>query len=549
MSRNNTSMKGVTTYQEMNNAFSWDHYRDACDWDARKELNLAHESIARYPERDKLALLWLDEDGEEERFTFADLDRESDRFANVLSELGVEKGTRVFTHLPRIPEHYISILGTLKTGAIFGAINERYGVDGVRHRLADSRPEVILTTPYNFEKVQEASSDIDSIQTILVIDRKSEFSDDAVYYQEQMANADPEFETVRTEPKDPALLYYTSGTTGPAKGVVHGHRFTLTNVAVAEQPLTVNEDSLYWLTADPGWLTGLNSFGAWFWGVPLVVYRGEFDPKKWVSILDDYPITHLWSVPTAYRTLKENDGLFDEAEIELENLISIGEPLEAPVIKWAQDRFGVSILDTYGTSETYGTVISNFPFMETKSGSMGKPYPGIDVEIVEPGTTETISDDNLGEIVIKDFPGAFLQYWEQDKKTAEKRSDGWIHTDDLAKKDEDGYFWFQGRADDVILSAGYRIGPFDVESTLVKHEAVTEAAVVPKPDEKRGHVVKAFVVPTDGTNERNEVKADIKEYVKNQLAAHEYPREIEFVHSLPKTVTGKIRKSELKERT
>lgn len=543
-------MSDISSYDELCETFSWDNYREAYDWDGHSELNMAHEAVDRHRgDGTTEAMIWLDSDGTEERYTFREFARESDQFANAITELGIDKGSRVFTHLPRIPEHYAAMLGVLKAGAIFGSINERYGVSGVRHRLADSEANTILTTPGNLEKVQEASAELGSIENIIVVDRDGVgYNGDHVNYHDIVADADETFDTVRTSPEDPALLYYTSGTTGPAKGVVHGHSFTLGNAAFIDQPANLREDDLYWLTADPGWLTGLNMLGAWFWGVPSVIYAGEFDPETWANILDEYPIDVLWSVPTAYRMLKDRGEVFDNKQVDLRNMLSIGEPLNPPVIEWARERFGVSILDGYGTSETYGTVVSNFSFMDVKPGSMGKPYPGIGVKLVEPGTLDEVKQGETGEIAVQEFPSSFQRYWNREEKTAETIRDGWILTDDLAKEDEDGYLWFQGRADDVILSAGYRIGPFDIESILVEHRAVAEAAVVPKADEQRGNIIVAFLVASEGVSPDEELIDDIQQFVKDKLAAHEYPREIRFVDELPQTVTGKIRRTELEDR-
>jgi len=543
-------MYDVDSYEAAVSAFDWDDYRDACDWDARSELNMAHEVVDRHRYGgESLALLWIDEDGTSERITFESFARESDRFANVLTDLGVADGDRVMTHLPRIPEHYYAIVGTLKTGAIFGAINERYGVDGVEHRLADSHANVVVTTPENLEKVEQATADVDSLNTILVIDRNDVGDDgDYVDYLSVATEADTSFETVRTEPDEPALLYYTSGTTGPAKGVLHGHRFTIGNAAFLDSPADVGDDDLYWVTGDPGWLTGLNLFGATFWGVPCVVYAGEFDPVDWAEILDEHPITILWSVPTAFRMMKERDDLFDGKNLQLRNVLSVGEPLDAPVIEWGREQFGTAILDSYGTSETYGAIVSNFPYMDVKPGSMGRPHPGVDVKVCEPGTLNEVEPGEIGEIVVRKFLSSFIRYWEREEKTEAVTRDGWIFTDDLVEVDEEGYVSFQGRADDVILSSGYRIGPYDVESTLVEHEAISEAAVVPKPDPERGNLIVAFATPSSDVTPNQELATDIRESVKHRLAKHEYPHEIRFVDSLPQTVTGKIRRTELRNR-
>lgn len=541
-----------TSYEELQSTFSWDDYWDGCDWNARDELNMGHESIDRHRDErgDDLALLWVGADGSEERYTFSDLADLSDRVATALEQFGVSAGDRVFTYLPRIPEHYAVVLGTLKMGAVFGAINERYGPDGIAHRLGDSRATAVLTTPENRGTVEEACSGLDP--EILVVDRNGVGTDGADLLA-AVDDADPGYETARTTPDDPALLYYTSGTTGPAKGVLHAHRFAVANAAFIDTPAGVTEDDLYWCTADLGWLTGLNPFGAWFNGAAIVVYEGEFDAERWVDVLDRYPIDVLFTVPTAYRMLEEHEQLLDDVDLSpLRTLLSVGEPLNPSVIEWAKDRFGVPILDTYGTSETYGTVVSNYPLSgwEIKPGSMGKPYPGIDIRLVKPGTLEEVDDDEIGEIAVRaDYPSCFLEYWERPEKTDSKLTDGWVLTDDLASRDEDGYFWFEGRADDVILSAGYRIGPFDIESTLVEHDTVAEAAVVPKPDDQRGNIVKAFVVCSEGVEPTDETRDAVRAHVRNRLAAHEYPRAIEFVDELPKTVTGKIRRTELRDAT
>lgn len=540
----------VADYESVRESFSWEELRDECDWNGRDELNFAHESVDRHTGEDELAVLWVSADGNAERYTFDDLARESNQMANLFTDLGVSQGDRVFTYLPRIPEHYTTILGTLKTGAVFGSINERYGPDGIAHRLGDSGASTVVTTAANRETVGEALEEVDSLENIIVIDRSDAgVQNGDIDYDSHIADASTDFQTVRTGSEDHAFHYYTSGTTGPAKGVIHGHGFTIGNASFAKLPSGLRADDLYWCTADPGWLTGLNPFGALFWKIPIVIYEGEFDPEAWVDILDEHPISVLFSVPTAYRMLWNNQELLDGRDLNLRTLLSVGEPLNAPIVEWAKQRFGTPILDTYGTSETYGTVVSNYPFesWSVNPGSMGRPYPGIETKIVEPGTLEEVEQGDTGEIAIKSFPSTFLQYWNRPSETEETWIDDWVLTDDLAREDEDGYYWFEGRADDVIISSGYRIGPFDIESQLVEHDAVAEAAVIGAPDEKRGELVKAFVVPTRDTATTDEMKTKIQQFVREQLAAHEYPREIEFTEELPKTVTGKIRRTELRE--
>jgi acetyl-CoA synthetase len=539
----------ATDDETLREEFTWDAYWEACDRDARAEVNMGHEVLAGDVEDDDVAMYWRGTDGEEATLTFGELRRESNRFANVLEDLDVEREARLFTYLPRIPEHYAVILGTLQAGVVFGAINERYGPDGLGHRLDDSDARVAVTTPDNRETLGEATEGVDSIDHVIVVDRDGHGTDDGdLDYHELTEGASTGFEAVPTGPEDPALHYYTSGTTGPAKGVVHPHRFIVALPASIQVTGDIRAGDVYWNTADPGWLTGLSTLGGWFLEATAVVYEGEFDPHAWADILDEYPISVFGSVPTAYRMLRENDQVLEDVDLDVRTMTSIGEPLNPGVVEWAEERFGTTVLDTYGTSETCGTVVANVPLedWEVRPGSMGRPFPGIDVTLVEPGTSEEVEQGEIGEIAVGDFPGIFSEYYGREGKTAAKFVDGYALTDDLATEDEDGYLWFQGRADDVILSAGYRIGPFDVESELVDHEAVAEAAVVPKPDAERGNVVKAFVVLSADGEPTEETRESIRSSVRERLAAHEYPREIEFIDELPKTTTGKIRRTELR---
>ncbi|HET7325107.1 MAG TPA: AMP-binding protein, partial [Halococcus sp.] len=298
-------------------------------------------------------------------------------------------------------------------------------------------------------------------------------------------------------------------------------------------------------------LTGpINTVGAWFWGTSQFTYEGEFDTQAWATLLDEFPITVLFSVPTAYRMLRTNEEVLSTTDLDLRHALSIGEPLSAGVVEWGEDALGVTILDTYGQTETGNMVINNYPTMELRPGSMGKPLPGIESAIVDPETGEELPTGETGEIAHRgDFPCFFAEYWENPEKTEACFENDWYLSGDLAHLDEDGYFWFEGRADDVILSSGYRIGPFEVESSLGEHPAVAEAAVVPKPHEERGNIVKAYIVLAGEYDPDERLAEEIKSHVRNELSAHEYPREVEFVDDLPKTVTGKIRRTELRDRT
>jgi len=557
MSQHDASPR-LTNYEDEYGSFSWDQLYAEADWSAPGALNIAHETVDRHAEAtpERTALQYVGTDGEAVTVTFDELAEQSDRFANVLDDL-VDHGDRVFSYMPRVPEHYAALIGTLKTGAVWGSVNERFGPDGIAYRLDDCDASVVLTTTGNRGTVADALAEVPSVEQVIVVDDGDGAAhDDDMDYHDAVAAADTEFETIRTSGEDDALLYYTSGTTGPAKGVLHKHRWVAGVAATQKFAVDLRPgDDLYWSTGDLGWLTGpINTLGAWFWGTSLFTYEDEFDAAEWAELLDEYPITVLFSVPTAYRMLREHDDVFEGVDLDLRHALSIGEPLSAGVVEWGEDTMGVTIHDTYGQTETGNMIINNYPAMELKPGSMGRPLPGVEAAVVDPDTGEVLEPGETGEIAERgDFPCFFAGYWEEPEKTADCFVDGpdgeWYLSGDLGHMDDDGYFWFEGRADDVIISSGYRIGPFEVESALGEHPAVAEGAVVPKPDRQRGTIVKAYIRLVSGTEPTDDLKEDIKEHVCTELAAHEYPREIEFVDELPKTVTGKIRRTELRDRT
>jgi len=534
--------------------FSWDDIYDAADWDAPERLNIGHECVDRHAtNREKVALYQVGTDGSLSKMTFWELADRSSQFANVLADLGVEQGDRVFSYMPRIPEHYVALVGTLKHGAVWGSVNERFGPDGIAYRLDDCEATVVVTTTDNRDTIGRALEDAPSVEHVITVDRGSGAPASDVIFNTTLDGASTDYEVAETTGEDAALLYYTSGTTGLAKGVLHKQRWIAGVAATQKYTVDLQPGDLYWSTGDLGWLTGsINTLGAWFWGASLFTYEGEFDPATWADLLDRFPITVLFSVPTAYRMLREHEDLLADVDLDIRHALSIGEPLSAGVVEWGEDVLGVTILDTYGQTETGNMIINNYPTMELRPGSMGKPLPGIEAAIVDPKTGAVLGPGETGEIAERgEFPCFFAEYWEKPGKTADCFVDGpdgeWYLSGDLAHVDEDGYFWFEGRADDVILSAGYRIGPFEVESSLGEHAAVAEAAVVPKPHSERGNIVKAYIVPSEGVTPSEDLAEDIKTYVKQELSAHEYPREIEFRDELPKTVTGKIRRTELQD--
>ncbi|MFB6223772.1 MAG: acyl-CoA synthetase [Haloarcula sp.] len=548
------SSHNLTDYEAERDAFSWDDISAEADWDAPLELNIGHEVADRHAtDRGKVALYQVGTDGELTTMTFWELADRSSQFANVLDDLGVEQGDRVFSYMPRIPEHYVALVGSLKHGAVWGSINERFGPDGISYRLDDCDAKVVITTTDNRATVEDALDDVPAVEHVITVDRGGGAPAEDVVFNTALDGTSTAYEAAKTGGEDDALLYYTSGTTGLAKGVLHKQRWVTGVAATQKYAVDLQPGDLYWSTGDLGWLTGaINTLGAWFWGASLFTYEGEFDPEEWAELLDTYPITVLFSVPTAYRMLREKEDVLEGVDLDLRHALSIGEPLSAGVVEWGEDELGVTILDTYGQTETGNMIINNYPTMELRPGSMGKPLPGIEADIVDPDTGEVLPPGETGEIAQRgDYPCFFAEYWNKPAKTEQCFVDGpsgeWYLSGDLAHKDEDGYFWFEGRADDVILSSGYRIGPFEVESSLGEHEAVAEAAVVPKPHPERRNIVKAYVVPGEAAEPSESLREDIKNHVKSELSAHEYPREIEFRAELPKTVTGKIRRTELRD--
>ncbi|GAA0245467.1 acyl-CoA synthetase [Haladaptatus pallidirubidus] len=561
------SVHNLHDYDEKREAFEWDEIFGEADWDAPEKLNIAHEVCDRHAtDRGKVALYYAGKNGERETLTFWELAERSNRFANVLSDC-MDSGDRVFSYMPRIPEHYVALIGTLKAGGVWGGVNERFGPDGIAYRLDDCDAKVVITTPQNRTTVEDALDDAPSVEHVIVVSEdvvedgsttsRTNSGDgggvqrDDINYHSAMKNASTEFETAETSGEDNALLYYTSGTTGLAKGVLHKHRWVTGVAATQRFAVDLQPGDLYWSTGDLGWLTGpINTLGAWFWGTSLFTYEGEFDPEAWADLLDEFPISVLFSVPTAYRMLRENAGVLEDKNLDLRHALSIGEPLSAGVVEWGEDTLGVTIHDTYGQTETGNMIINNYPTMEIRPGSMGKPLPGIEAAVVDPETGEPLEPGETGEIAQRgNYPCFFAEYWNKPEKTEGCFVNNWYLSGDLGHLDEDGYFWFEGRADDVIISAGYRIGPFEVESSLGEHPAVAESAVVPKSHRERGNIVKAYVVLSEGTDPSSDLAEDIKRHVKEELSAHEYPREVEFTDELPKTVTGKIRRTELRDRT
>lgn len=541
------------SYERMRSEFSFTDLYTELDWDAPERLNIAHEACDRHADGDTVAMHHIDAAGDHREITFTELSARSNQVANCLTELGVTPGDRVITYLPRVPDHYTTLLGVLKAGGVYSAINERFGESGIAYRLEDSGARVVVTTAKNRSKIQSALDD-SAVEHILVIGdggEETEAEEATIHDFEQVVGSHSEtFDLVETSGTENSLLYYTSGTTGLPKGVVHTHDWLLMAGTLSRYIEDLTPGDLYWSTADMGWLTGpLHSLGPWCWGNQVLIYEGEFDTRTWAEILDTYDVDVLHTVPTVYRSFKQEPALFAEFDIDLAHASSVGEPLTPSTVEWVRDQMGVTVHDTYGQTECGGVVISNVPTVEVRAGSMGKRMPGVELAVVDAETGTPKPTGEIGEIAWRPDAPYFKEYWNREGLKEASTVDGWFLSGDLAHEDEDGYFWFEGRADDVILSSGYRIGPFEVEKAISDHPAVAETAVVPKPDETRGNIVKAFVTLADPTDSPEELKSEIQQQVRSELSKHKYPREIEFVDAFPKTVTGKIRRTELTEDT
>jgi len=509
-------------------------YEEACathEWRVPERYNIAVDVCDSHP-REKLAMIWEDFRGNERRVDWGELQDLSNRFANVLRDHGVERSDRVAMLLPATPETAAAFFATWKTGAILLSMSVLYGDDGIRHRLTDSQARVLVTNAENAGRVDAAL-----VEHVIVLD------------DDLLAAASSNFDVVDTAADDPAQLYYTSGTTGLAKGILHAQRYVLAHEEFVYCH-EVAEDELFHGMGEWAWAAGIAPLlGPWRLGAVQVVLQreGGFDPERQLAFLSKHEVTNVFTTPTAMRSMM---GIADAGTRFPQNfrrVCSAGEPLNPEAIRWFRDQYGVTVLDYYGLSESY-PLCANYPWMEVREGSMGKPMPGWDVQILDEDEN-VVAPGERGEICLRarSNPHYPLGYWNHPEESEADFAGEWFHSKDAASTDADGYYWYEGRADDVIIAAGYRIGPFEVESACLEHPAVAEAAAVASPDERRGHVVKAFIVAAPGHAPSDELAAEIQAFVREHLSAYAYPRKLEFVSGLPKTLTGKIRRIELRQ--
>ncbi len=542
----------LSDYEALYSTFHWEDVHKEFDWLTTGKVNMAHEAIDRHltrGRRNKLALIYTDKE-HTARFTFEDMSLQSNRFANVLRKLGVGKGDRVFVFLGRRPELYIAILGIIKVGAIPSPLFEAFMEDAVRDRMANAEAVALVTSPALVERVPQY--DLPALKHIILVGASSsDLSEGQYSYEALMDKAEEKAEIEWLTLDDPLIIHYTSGSTGKPKGVLHVQKAMIGHLVTGRWVLDMREDDVYWCTADPGWVTGTSYgiFSPWLNGMTNLIRGGRFNADDWYHTIESFRVNIWYSAPTAFRMLMATgEDVAEKYDLSsLRHVLSVGEPLNPEVVWWGWRTYGRRIHDNWWMTETGHILISNYPAMTIRPGSMGRPVPGVCAAIVDDDGKE-VPPNTMGNLVVKPgWPGMMRTIWKQPERYESYfRIPGWYVTGDSAYRDPDGYFWFQGRIDDLIITAGENVGPFEVESCLVEHPAVAEAGVIGKPDAMRGHIIKAFLSLREGYEPSDELKDEIQKFVRQKLAAHAAPREIEFRKKLPKTRSGKIMRRVLK---
>ncbi len=518
------------------------------DWKTPEKFNFGRDVVDRWAALDRPAMVWLGTGGarEERRLDFARFSTLSNAFANAAKDLGIRRGDRVMVLLGKVPEWQVVLTALLKLGAVAIPCAPQLRAADLAFRAEHSGSVAMISGPEGSAEVEKMRDEAPSLQHFVSIgeDRSGWES-----YETLMEGASEDFVAEDTAADDGAFILYTSGTTKHPKGALHTHGYTHATWMQARYWLDLREDDRLWCTSGTGWAKSIwNVFlGPWSQGTEIFFHEGAFDPAERLDLISRYNITVLCQAPTEYRLLAKTPELESADLSSIRHAVSAGEPLNPPVIERWKDLHNLTIYDGYGQTENT-LLVGNFPDLKVRPGSMGKPSPGCEIKVVDPEGSECPPDEP-GDLALANRPPVlFKEYWEQPDETEAVYRDGHYLTGDRAYRDSDGYLWFVGRSDDVILSAGYRIGPFEIESVLLEHPAVVESAVVPAPDEDRGSVVKAFVVVGEGHEPSEELKKGIQDHCKANTAPYKYPRQIEFIAELPKTTSGKIRRVELRQR-
>jgi acetyl-CoA synthetase len=550
----------MPSYEAAVARFSWDEARVLLDGLPGGGLNIAYEAVDRHVAHGRgaaRALRWLAADGRVIDLTFEDLRRLSNRFAGVLRQLGISKSERVFSLLGRTPELHVAALGTFKAGAAFCPLFSAFGPEPIRSRMEIGDAKVLVTTASLYRrKVAPLRTQLPSLNHVLLIDGEADPASGVHDYRQLMQGADDDFEIATTLPEDLALLHFTSGTTGKPKGVMHVHEAVVAHHITGFYALDLHPGDICWCTADPGWVTGM-SYGViapLTNAATLLLDEGEFDADRWRRTLEDQKVNVWYTAPTAIRMLmKAGAEAWRGLDLSaLRFMASVGEPLNPEAVEWSIEAIGKPFHDNWWQTETGGIMIANFASLEIRPGSMGRPVPGIEAAIVEPSDQGVRIIDRpmgIGELALKPgWPSMMRGYLHEEARYKKCFVGGWYLSGDLAMRDADGYFWFVGRADDLIKSAGHLVGPFEVESALMEHPAVAEAAVIGLPDPTGGEVIKAYVVTKSGFHHDESLRLALLGHGRKRLGPAIAPKSIEFRDNLPKTRSGKVMRRLLKAR-
>jgi acetyl-CoA synthetase len=551
-------MSNIGSYEQRLENFDWSISEQELSYCKGDKINIGwycSDRICELGKADKTALIWEDHQGHTRKYTFDDMRLLSNTFADYFAGLGLRPGDRICIFMDRIPELYFSFLGILKMGGIAQPLFSAFGDESLFTRLDNARTSAILTQKKHVAKVRKILNQLPDLKHIVIVDadnappkeRETSFKMDSV---PRIENWDVFPSTAET----PSVLHYTSGTTGQPKGAQHVHYSLVSQYLTTKWVLDVNDDDIYWCNADPGWVTGTSYgiIGPWANGITQAVFDSGFNSEKWYGFIQKHKITVWYSAPTAIRLLmRDGTDLVRKFDLSsLRHLCSVGEPLNAEAVVWSKEVFGKMFHDTFWQTETGSIVITNFPGMPIKPGSMGKPFPGITAAVVNPQTFEPIEHPGtVGLIALRPgWPSMFRTYWKNEEIYNNKFKNGWYLCGDRASIDGDGYFWFVGRDDDVINTGGHLVGPFEIESALLEHPAVAESAAVGKPDQVNMEVVKAFVSLKPGFEPSDDLDLEIMNFIRKKLSPLAMPQEIEFVNSLPKTRSGKIMRRVLRAR-
>ncbi len=534
----------VNRYEELYRAFRWE---------VPARFNMGRACCARWAaDRSRFALYWEDESGARAAYSFWDIQQRANRLSNALAALGVERGHRVALILPQRPETAIAYIAIFQMGAIALPLSHLFGPDALEYRMQHAEASVAIVEPTTLPSLWAIRDRLPQLRHVIGAGgaRESGVHD----WDALLARASRSFACLDTAADEPALIIYTSGTTGAPKGALQAQRAILGNLPgfVHSHDFFPQPGDMFWSPADWAWAGGLLDalLPSWYFGLPILGYRGRFDAERGYELLERYGVRNAFLFPTALKLMmKAVPEPRSRYQLDLRSVMSAGESVGASLIEWAREQLGVTINEMYGQTEINYVVGNCHAAWPVKPGSIGRAYPGHRVAIVDETGAERPRGE-LGEIAVHraDDPVFFLEYWKNPQATRDKFVGDWGVTGDQGRMDEDGYIWYQGRSDDVIKSAGYRIGPAEIESCLIRHPAVANAAVIGKPDEARGAIVKAFIVLQPGERASPELERSIQEHVRGRLAPYEYPREIEFIDALPMTTTGKVQRKELRKR-